>query len=111
MAMSIFFYVKSLKPYTNRGLNKLLTANLFIYLITSSIGVIDYKLFATLLDRNILYFVVWVLAVLIGCLIIGHIVILVSSVILRVFSFVGSFTIFEIDKILSKYGRYISNHR
>ncbi len=83
MAVSLFFMVKNLPVYTNRYLNKLLSANLFIYLITE-IGVfVSYQQIAEEFSQRLGFALIHSLFVILSCLLAGHIIMFVVALLVE----------------------------
>ena len=110
MALSVFFYAKSLRPFSNKLLNRILSTNIFIYLITSSVGVVDYRFFVSLMDNNIFVFSLVVIVVLILCLLSGHIITIICNVVINCLTNLWSFVNLLLLRIPVVYDRYLSNH-
>lgn len=110
MALSLFFYVKSFPPFTNNYLNRILSTNIFIYLITSSVGIIDYKVFASLMDNNLLYFCLAVIIVLIGCLLAGHIITIMCNALIKCLLLLWKYVYVLLLRIPAAYDRYLSDN-
>lgn len=75
MAISIFFIVLHQRSWENKVVNKLLSANLFIYLITESFGgAIIYMKLIEKFNESYFYGFCTFFLLLIGCLLIGFVI-------------------------------------
>ena len=83
MAVAIFFFVLSFPPRTIVWLNVLLKTNLFIYLFTQGVGVISYKKLAVLFCEQPFLYVKDALLIILGALLVGHIVVILTNWITR----------------------------
>ena len=78
MAAALFFFVRSFPVKYYLWLNRILSANLFIYLFTQGVGLIDYHSLTTLLFTQPLLFVGYVMSIVLIALLAGHIVSFIS---------------------------------
>ena len=74
MSVSLFYVVKNLPDLKNAILNKILSTNLFIYLITEVGGFVSYQKIANEFDSN---------PIIVSCLLAGHVILKISKIILR----------------------------
>lgn len=82
MSVTLFYFVKGLKPRYSLKVNKLLRPVLFIYLITDGLFIPFYEWVASVFEVNVLYGVLLYVAVVVVCLLTGHAVIRLSEWIL-----------------------------
>lgn len=73
MAVAIFFFVKGLKPFYSKWINIIFANTLIIYLLTEGVGWSLYQFEAVLIKDNLIIGILFVLATMIACLIIGKI--------------------------------------
>lgn len=71
MAISIFYFVNSIKPVFSKLVNLLFSNTLIIYLLTEGVGVLLYKYEADLMKENALYGILFVVFTMIVSLTIG----------------------------------------
>lgn len=83
MAVSLFYIVKSIPQYSNSLLNKILSANLFIYLITEIGGFVSYHDIAVLFDRSFGLAMLYSLGIIIASLGIGYLIMMLVSMIVK----------------------------
>ena len=82
MSVTLFYFVKDLKPRYSLKVNKLLKPVLFIYLITDGLFIPFYEWVASVFEVNVLYGVLLYVAVVVVCLLTGYAVIRLSECIL-----------------------------
>lgn len=83
MAVSLFYIVRNIPQHSSPLLNKILSANLFIYLITEIGGFVSYQDLAVVFDRNFGLAVLYSFGIIITCLGIGYIVMMLVSMIVK----------------------------
>ena len=83
MAVSLFYIVKNIPQYSNSLLNKILSANLFIYLITEIGGFVSYQDIAALFDRSFGLAMLYSFGIIIACLGIGYLIMMLVSMIVK----------------------------
>lgn len=83
MAVSLFYIVKNIPQYSNSLLNKILSANLFIYLITEIGGFVSYQDIAVLFDRSFGLAMLYSFGIIIACLGIGYLIMMLVSMIVK----------------------------
>lgn len=83
MAVSLFYIVKNIPQYSNSLLNKILSANLFIYLITEIGGFVSYQDIAVLFDRSFGLAILYSFGIIMICLGIGYLVMMLVSMIVK----------------------------
>lgn len=79
MAVTLFYFVKKLRPFYSKWINYIFANTLIIYLLTEGVGVSLYKFETTLLKENMIVGMLFVLATMIVCLIIGRILSFIIS--------------------------------
>ena len=72
MAIAIFFFVKGLKPFYSKWVNLTFSNTLIIYLMTEGIGGSLYQFEASLLKNNMIVGILFVIATMFICLLIGR---------------------------------------
>lgn len=82
MSVTLFYFVKGLKPRYSLKVNELLRPVLFIYLITDGLFIPFYEWVASVFEVNVLSGVLLYVAVVVVCLLTGHAVIRLSEWIL-----------------------------
>lgn len=83
MSVSLFYIVKNLPEIKNTILNKILSANLFIYLITEVGGFVSYQKLANEFDSNLFFGFCHSLIIIVSCMLAGHVILKISKLILR----------------------------
>jgi hypothetical protein len=83
MAAALFFFVRSFSAKYCSWLNLLLSANLFVYLFTQGVGLINYHSIASMLFTQPLLFVGYIAAVVLMALFAGYIISYISKGIVR----------------------------
>lgn len=83
MSVSLFYVVKNLPDLENAILNKILSANLFIYLITEVGGFVSYQKIANEFDSNPYIGFCHSIFIIVSCLLAGHVILKISKLILR----------------------------
>lgn len=83
MAVSLFYIVKSLPHYSNSLLNKILSANIFIYLITEIGNFVSYQELAAVFERNFGLALLRCLEIIFTCLGIGYLIMILVSIIVN----------------------------
>lgn len=84
MAVSIFYMILRLPERGNRYVNKILSANLFIYLITE-IGVfVSYRQIALEFESSTMVALFRSLSIIIACMLIGHVIMYVVSLLINI---------------------------
>ena len=83
MSVSLFYIVKNLPEIKNTILNKILSANLFIYLITEVGGFVSYQKLANEFDSNLFIGFCHSLIIIVSCMLAGHVILKISKLILR----------------------------
>ena len=83
MSVSLFYVVKNLPDLKNAILNKILSANLFIYLITEVGGFVSYQKIANEFDSNPFIGFCHSIFIIVSCLLAGHVILKISKLILR----------------------------
>ena len=83
MSVSLFYVVKNLPDLKNAILNKILSANLFIYLITEVGGFVSYQKIANEFDSNPYIGFCHSIFIIVSCLLAGHVILEISKIILR----------------------------
>lgn len=82
MAVSMFFYVLALPEFSSKYINSFLSSSIFIYLFTSSCCFVNYTDFALLYKEEIIKFLVLMCGSILACVVVGHIIMLMSRAIL-----------------------------
>lgn len=83
MAVSLFFMVRSLPVHANNFLNKLLSTNLFIYLLTE-IGVfVSYRKMAHEFSSSFVFALIHSFLVIVLCLLAGQVIMFVSALLVN----------------------------
>lgn len=83
MFVSLFYVVKNLPDLKNAILNKILSANLFIDLITEVGGFVSYQKIANEFDSNPYIGFCHSIFIIVSCLLAGHVILKISKLILR----------------------------
>lgn len=83
MSVSLFYIVKNLPEIKNTILNKILSANLFIYLITEVGGFVSYQKLANEFDSNLFIGFCHSIIIIVSCMLAGHVILKISKLILR----------------------------
>ena len=83
MSVSLFYVVKNLPDLKNAILNKILSANLFIYLITEVGGFVSYQKIANEFDGNPFIGFCHSIFIIVFCLLAGHVILKISKLILH----------------------------
>ena len=83
MSVSLFYIVKNLPDIKNTILNKILSANLFIYLITEVGGFVSYQKLANEFDSNLFIGFCHSFIIIVSCMLAGHVILKISKLILR----------------------------
>ena len=84
MAACIFFIVYQIPAWTNKYVNKVISANLFIYLFTEGMGGQIYQFLANEFINNILVGVCSFIMVLVVCVLSGWIIQFITNAVLRI---------------------------
>ena len=85
MAVSLFFIIVNLREYSNRLMNNILSSTIFVYLITEIRGFISYTNIASGFDENIVGGIFKSIAIISICLLVGHVVMQITSYIMICF--------------------------
>lgn len=83
MSVSLFYIVKNLPEIKNTILNKILSANLFIYLITEAGGFVSYQKLANEFDSNLFIGFCHSIIIIVSCMLAGHVILKISKLIIR----------------------------
>lgn len=83
MAVSLFLMVKSLPAHANNFLNRLLSANLFIYLLTETGVFVSYRQLASEFEQGLGFALVHSFIVIGLCLLAGQVIMLVTALLVE----------------------------
>lgn len=83
MSVALFFMVRNLPVYTNSFLNKLLSANLFIYLITEIGAFVSYQQLANEFDQSFCSALVHSVAIVVSCVLAGQVIMFVVALLVE----------------------------
>lgn len=83
MSVALFFMVRNLPVYTNSFLNKLLSANLFIYLITEIGAFVSYRQLANEFDQSLCSALVHSVAIVVSCVLAGQAIMFVVALLVE----------------------------
>ena len=83
MSISLFYTVKNLPEFNNVIINKILSANLFIYLLTEAGSFISYHNIANVFDYNPSLGLCYSICIVLSCLLAGHIITEITNLTIR----------------------------
>lgn len=83
MSISLFYIFKGMTPRYSKIMNYCIQPVLFIYLITEGLGGRYYRLIRDIIDNNILMGASVIFITIVGCLIIGRLIIWLSNMIIQ----------------------------
>lgn len=83
MSISLFYIFKGMTPRYSKRINYCIQPVLFIYLITEGLGGRFYRLIRDIIDNNILMGASVIFITIVGCLIIGRLIIWLSNMIIQ----------------------------
>ena len=83
MSISLFYIFKGMTPRYSKRINYCIQPVLFIYLITEGLGGGFYRFIRDIIDNNILMGASVIFITIVGCLIIGRLIIWLSNMIIQ----------------------------